>query len=234
MRPAAAHDVPDRPPLPPIIAFAAVMFVAVAAAVLTRNWEFVFHAVAATAVAGVVLWVRRSLFVSNGVLWALVACAAAHMAGGLIPVPATWPTTPDANPGPEVLYDLWLLPRFVRYDHALHAAGFGTAAVGLWQVLRGLAPSLRPTVGPMLFCWIAAMGCGALNEVAEFAAVVFLERTNVGDFRNAMLDLVANAVGAGVAVTGLAWASRLRRRAVGRASPHRRAGGWCAEAHPTG
>ena len=192
-------------PGPQVALFALVMVASTAAAVATRNWEFVFHAAAVTATAGVVLWVRRSVVIGEGVLWGLVACAAMHMAGGLVAVPRGWPTL-----GPPVLYNLWLVPDYFKYDHLVHAGGFGLAAAGWWHALRGLAPSLRPTAGPMAVCWLAAQGCGALNEVAEFATVVWLERTNVGDFQNAMLDLVANAAGAGLVVVGIAWRARLR------------------------
>jgi putative membrane protein len=136
---------------------------------------------------------------SERLLWALAVVGTMHLAGGLVPVPASWPIS-----GTAVLYNLWLIPSLLRYDHLVHAVGFGLAAVGWWQVLRHLAPRLRPTAGPMLLCWMAAQGCGALNEIAEYAAVLSLERTNVGGFDNAMLDLVANAVGAGVAVGILA------------------------------
>ncbi len=196
------------PPFPrgPALAFAGVILVAVVAAVLTRNWEFVFHALAASAVACVVVWVKRSIDLSNRFLWATVLCTALHMGGGLIPVPKAWPTL-----GGPILYNLWLIEGVVKYDHLVHAFGFGVAAVGCWQVLRSIVPDLRPSPAPLLICWIAAQGCGALNEVAEFAAVLLIERTNVGDFENAMLDLVANAVGAGAAVLAIAARAWLRR-----------------------
>jgi hypothetical protein len=48
--------------------------------------------------------------------WGLV-----HMAGGLIAVPETWPV----NGEHRVLYSLWLIPDLLKYDHVVHAYGFG-------------------------------------------------------------------------------------------------------------
>jgi hypothetical protein len=42
------------------------------------------------------------------------------------------------------------------------------------------------------------MGLGALNEVVEFIATLFLE-TNVGGYRNTGFDLIYNTVGATIA-----------------------------------
>ena len=192
----------------PVAAFCVIVVTAVVAAILTRNWEFVFHALAATAVAGVVMWTRRTIELSPKLLWAMALCAALHMAGGLVPVPAGWPTL-----GGPILYNLWIVDGWLKYDHLVHAFGFGVAAVGFWQVLLAILPNLRPSPAPLLICWIAAQGCGALNEIAEFAAVRMFEKTNVGDFENAMLDLLSNAVGAGAAIVAIAlvaWRRRLR------------------------
>ena len=193
-----------RYPIRQAACFGVIVLIALAVAAVQGNAEFAAHAAAAGAVTGVVLWVRRTLVIGNAVLWLLAIVGTMHLAGGLVPVPRAWPTT-----GASVLYNLWLIPPVLRYDHLVHAVGFGTAAVGFWHVLHGLAPTLRPTVGPMLVCWLAAQGCGALNEIAEFIAVLSLDRTFVGGFENAMFDLVSNALGAGAAVVFIAWSSRM-------------------------
>jgi hypothetical protein len=53
----------------------------------------------------------------------------------------------------------------------------------------------------IVFC--AGMGLGALNEVVEFVAVLTMPKTNVGGYVNTGWDLVANAVGALVAVVAI-------------------------------
>ena len=46
------------------------------------------------------------------------------------------------------------------------------------------------------FAILASSGVGALNEIVEFGAVVFLGQTGVGGYYNTALDLVFNFVGA--------------------------------------
>jgi putative membrane protein len=195
----------------PVKFFTAIVLLAVVAAVATDNVEFAFHSGGAAAVGCVVLWVRRSLKLTTGFLWMLAIVGTLHLLGGLVPVPHAWPTN-----GKPMLYNLWLIDGLLKYDHLVHGVGYGAAAVGFWQVLRGLAPQLRPTAGPMLLCWLAAQGCGALNEIAEFAAVLTIEETLVGGFHNAMLDLVVNAVGAGLSVLVIAMWPLVRRASARR------------------
>ncbi len=64
--------------------------------------------------------------------------------------------------------------------------------------------------------WLAGMGIGALNEVAEFIATVVLPETNVGGYRNTGGDLITNLLGA--AVAGIVAARRERAGGAG-ASP---------------
>ena len=45
-----------------------------------------------------------------------------HMAGGLLTVPAGWPAQEESR----VLYTLRLIPGRLKYDHVVHAYGFGT------------------------------------------------------------------------------------------------------------
>ena len=194
-----------------------VMAISLIAALVQHNVEFMLHAIGVCAVAAVVMWIRRTVPLTPALLWSLVAIAAFHMAGGLVAVPQSAPTL-----GGKVLYNLWLVPGWIKFDQVVHAIGFGIAAVGWWQVLSWMAPHLKPSVGSMMICWIAAQGCGALNEVAEFVSVALLAETNVGRFDNAMLDLVANGVGSGVAVLSIALHAAVSQRLGGRlTSPHR-------------
>jgi hypothetical protein len=47
------------------------------------------------------------------------------MAGGLIAVPESWPI----NGEHRVLYSLWLIPDVLKYDHVVHAYGFGVTTL---------------------------------------------------------------------------------------------------------
>ena len=185
---------PPRFPLPQAIAFAAFMLPSFAAALFLGNLEFLFYAVV-TALLALAVWaMHRRVGFTGGLLWLLTLWAAIHMLGGLVPVPSGLPARE-----PRVFYNLWLVPGYLKYDQIVHAFGFGVTAWAVWQGLRSMFPAARPTLGVLLIVWTAAMGFGALNEVVEFAAVLAVEETNVGDFDNAMWDLVANMLGAAAA-----------------------------------
>jgi hypothetical protein len=51
---------------------------------------------------------------------------------------------------------------------------------------------------------LMAAGAGALVEMVEFSGTIVFPGTNVGDYGNNMLDLVANMAGAMIA-TALIW-----------------------------
>lgn len=124
---------------------------------------------------------------SGTVLWIFCAWGFAHMAGGLVPV------------GDGVLYNAALGVPLLRYDRAVHAVGFGTAAIACWQGLcaaLGTTPEVGIGVGALVA--LMGMGVGAVNEVVEFwASHTFA--ANVGGYQNTGWDLVANLVGSVVA-----------------------------------
>jgi hypothetical protein len=140
-------------------------------------------------------------------LWGLSLWGLAHLAGGLVAIPSSWPYE-DA----PVLYDWWLIPERLKYDQVIHAFGFGLTTWVCWQGLarafenRG-AP-IQPTLGLMTFCVAAGMGFGALNEVVEFVATLTIPNTNVGGYENTGWDLVSNAVGCTIAAVAIAFGSQ--------------------------
>jgi len=169
------------------------------AAVVRGNQEFIFYIVVVVLLMGAVLAVHRRVQLSQGALWALSVWGLAHMMGGLVTVPEGWPVNGDSR----VLYSLWLIPGRLKYDHIVHAYGFGTTTWVCWQGLRAILRSgnvpARPTLGMMVLSAAAGLGFGALNEVVEFAAVLLVPETNVGGYFNTGWDLVANSVGAATA-----------------------------------
>jgi uncharacterized membrane protein YjdF len=168
-------------------------YLAVAApfALMQNNTEFLFYiAVVVVLGAGIVL-LHRTVRLSAGVLWALSLWGLLHMLGGLARVPASWPTENDSG----VLYSLWLVPGWLKYDNPVHAFGFAVATQVCWECLRTV-PGVRPTWGILLLCMLAGMGLGSLNEIVEFSATLLMPQTNVGGYVNTGWDLVANMVGA--------------------------------------
>jgi putative membrane protein len=125
-------------------------------------------------------------------VWGLSLWGFLHMAGGGIPV------------GDGVLYGHIIYPiidrggEFVifKFDQLVHFFGFGVATLVMYEIIK---PRWRGSLGLLAFVVaLAGMGLGALNEVVEFMAVVFMPETGVGGYYNTGLDLVFNAIGATV------------------------------------
>lgn len=145
--------------------------------VATSNSQVPFYAVfMAISLGAVVLWDAHTQL-SELALRGLALWGALHMAGGMVPI----------GDG-LVLYNLWLLP-FIRYDHVVHAIGFGFAGLTFSDAL-GRKASLALMGG---------LGIGALNEMIEFLITRVVPDTNIGGFENTGWDLVANTVGAAAA-----------------------------------
>lgn len=180
---------------------AAYILVAAFAAVATGNREFIFYLVVMLVLAGTLLAVHLDLGLSTPLLAALSIWGGLHMAGGLVPVPESWPINGEIR----VLYSWWIIPAadgagYLKFDHIAHAYGFGVATWASWEALtRILARSIgtrpRPTFGLLLLCFAAGCGFGALNELIEFIATR-ITTTNVGGYENTGWDLVSNAAGA--------------------------------------
>lgn len=167
--------------------------------VTAENGQVLFYAIfMAAVVVGVALWDSRRHF-SAAVLAGLALWGGLHMAGGMVPI------------GDDlVLYNLWLLP-FLRFDHVVHAIGFGFAGLTFWESVRpGVDLAL---VSGAAIAFIAGVGFGAMNEMIEFLITRLVPDTNVGGFENTGWDLAANTVGAAVAATWVRrqWSREHRR-----------------------
>jgi len=183
-------------PLDVILVNAITLLLAFVAALRTGNREFVFYIAVMVVLIALVLLVHQRAGFSVGVLRCLTIWAVLHMAGGLVPVPGGLPILGEQR----VLYSLWIVPDRLKYDQLVHAFGFGVVTWAFWQGLSSMGGSAaRPTSGAVFISMCAALGCGALNEVVEFAATQLLPSTNVGGYENTGWDLVANTVGATIA-----------------------------------
>ena len=194
------------PSLWPVGSFTvAYLVAALPVALLRGNIEFVMYIAVMIVLISFVYLLHRNVSLSSGVLWCLSFWGLAHMAGGLVVVPGGWPV--EANS--RVLYSLWLVPSYLKYDQLVHAYGFGVATWVSWQGLRTAirrrGADVEPTLGLMVIAATAGMGLGSLNEIVEFVATLTIPETNVGGYINTGWDLVANCVGATVAAS-LIWA----------------------------
>ena len=166
----------------------------------TSNAEFMIYIAVMVLLLGLIGLLHWRIQLSTGLLWGLSLWGLLHMAGGLVPVPASWPIAGELR----VLYSWWIIPHLLKYDQVVHAYGFG---VTTWACLQGLRAALRargvvnpaPTVGLLILCAAAGMGFGALNEIVEFIATLTVPETNVGGYVNTGWDLVSNLAGSLVA-----------------------------------
>lgn len=181
-----------------------------------KNNEFILYAAVLVVLGGFVLLLNRYVHLQTVTLWGLWLWGLAHMAGGLMPIPPSWPV----NEGePHVLYNWWIARPWLKYDQLVHACGFGLTTWVCWQSLhrafanRGI--SLTPTFGLLVLCTAAGMGFGALNEVIEFLATRLMPETNVGGYENTGWDLVFNLLGSLVAAILIAfWPGRTPSRTL--------------------
>jgi len=172
-----------RLPLVSLVAAYYVGFVAVGIAAASDQTMFYALLMPVFVVVVAAMDARRPL--PSAVVWGLALWGALHMAGGLVPA------SDD-----RVLYNVWLLP-FVRFDHVVHAIGFGFAGLAFHATVSG-----RDTAGPgpvFALVFFGGVAIGGLNEMIEFLITRVREDTNIGGFENTGWDLVANTVGAAVA-----------------------------------
>jgi uncharacterized membrane protein YjdF len=189
------HKKTPRTSLVPVGIFTvAYLAVATPFAAAAQNTEFLFYIGVVIALAAVVVLVHRKANLSHTALMMLSAWGLLHMLGGLFKIPAEL-----TDNGSGVLYSLWIIPNYLKYDQVVHAYGFGVATWVCWECVRTI-PGIKPTTGILALCALAGMGLGSLNEIIEFIAVLAIPGTNVGGYENTGWDLVANLVGSVTAV----------------------------------
>jgi len=175
-----------------VCAYALTGLLGVLSGVLGNSEFLLYTAVALVATILVHLGARRFLF-SAALVWGYVVWLVLHMLGGLLPV------------GDGVLYSWVVIPiagapyHILKYDQVVHIGCYFLIALMLFQIVRGAASRLGFGILSVTVM-LAACGVGTLNEIIEFAATVILTDTNVGDYTNTALDLVANMVGAVLAM----------------------------------
>jgi hypothetical protein len=139
----------------------------------------------------------------TSLLWALAFLGLVHLVCGLVPLE-----------GKQILYNLSLAPFPLQVDRLVHAFGSALLVLVVWETIRphvAVAPEAPWAVVIVLF--LAGMGLGAIEEVAEFVTSS-IAPTNVGGYSNTGWDLVFNLIGCVVAAGWVRSSTSSRRMLI--------------------
>lgn len=127
-------------------------------------------------------------------LWAVSLVGLGNMLGGVILVDG------------QALYMAEVFGP-LRYDKVFHAFAAGAMVILAWEAMKRWSGGIRHFGGQLLLTWLVVMGGGAVVEIAELIGSTLTD-TDVGDYANNALDLVANATGAAVGIAVVWWVER--------------------------
>ena len=204
-------EVIPSPRLTPVLAFTGGYTALLSGIAILTGAEGLGLYLGVLTIAGAALYLlHRRHPVGMPLLWAFSIWGLAHMTGGLVMLPA------GAEQG-TLVYNVWLAPGWLRYDHAVHAYGFGITTLLCWHILRSAARGndgalLRPSPWILLLCIAGGLGFGAVNEMIEFVTTLFRPENHIGDFANTGWDLVANFAGSLAAAAWILHSERRTRR----------------------
>ncbi len=166
----------------------------VAWSLITGTYEFILYAVVVLVLVMIIHRTDPLFHYPSWVLWAFVVWLVMHILGGLWVV------------GDEVLYNKVLIPivgepyLILKYDQLVHAYCYTVVTLLIWSVVSHIAGADARHGVLVLITVLAATGIGGLNEIVEFAATVLIPDTNVGGYENTAIDIVANLLGAIIAI----------------------------------
>jgi putative membrane protein len=153
------------------------------------NYEFLFYSAVLLVLLGVLYVLSRQFQLSALGLWGMNLWLLSHLAGGMGSIDGVR------------LYDVVLIPltgapyHLLKYDQLIHVYCYLVIGLLAFEVVSQLL-SRASVLSASLCAVCVACGIGSLNEVLEFAAVVVVGSTGVGDYINNAIDLVANLLGA--------------------------------------
>jgi hypothetical protein len=155
-----------------------------------KNFEFLWYLVVLFFLFFLIILTLEHTHFDHLILWGFSIWGLLHLLGGGLVIKD------------NVLYGLILLPLFemqnewvLKYDQVVHFYGFGVATLACAVLLSSKLRVQKLTTQLKFLIVCMGMGLGALNEVIEFLAVIFIPETNVGGYVNTSLDLISNALG---------------------------------------
>ena len=160
-----------------------------------KNYEFLGYILVLLFFFGLIFFtLERSKF-DYLILWGLSIWGLLHMSGGGLIVNG------------DVLYNLKLIHLFnlgdtfvLKFDQFVHMFGFFVTALVAFHLIKGQIKSRPNWTLIYITSAVISMGLGALNEIIEFVATISITNVNVGGYYNTSLDLIANMIGAFLAI----------------------------------
>lgn len=159
------------------------------------NVEFIYYTAVLVLSIAVILTIHRRMHFYPVVLIGLSFLGLMHLLGGNIDI------------GVIRLYDYFIIPGLLKYDNVVHM--FGTAIMVMLAYTL-LEPILHDSFERrhhgyfIILLVLVGMGLGSINEIIEFFAVLMFNVGQwVGDYRNTLLDLIFNTIGATIMSTFL-------------------------------
>ncbi len=157
---------------------------------LVPNYEFIVYIIIAGIAFYILIYLDRIYKFPTYSLWLIAIWVALHMFGGGLIISG------------KRLYATMLIPfigspyDILKYDQFVHAYCYVAISILIYYILKKhLKPNEKNTL--IVFTILAAIGIGALNEVAEFSMVIYAGAADaVGGYYNTTLDIVFNVLGA--------------------------------------
>lgn len=159
-------------------------------AILRGNYEFIFYTVIMSVLIFIIIRIYKKLHLTSYILGGLALLGILHVLGGNVHIFDTR------------LYEFWLIDGVLKYDNMVHAFGIYVITFICYSLvyphLDKKAKHNYVLLSVVLIT--SAIGFGALNEVIELMAVLFLGAAKqVGDYFNNAFDLLFNFIGASAA-----------------------------------
>ncbi len=169
-----------------------------------RNFEFLWYILVLAFFFGLILFTVNKTKFDYLILWGLSIWGLLHMSGGGLIING------------DVLYNFEIF-RFIdvgdtyilKFDQFVHAFGFFVTALVAFHLIKRQVKGKPNWTSIYIASALISMGLGVVNEIVEFIATMSIDQVNVGGYYNTALDLIANSIGAFLAI----FLMRVRKKA---------------------
>lgn len=152
-----------------------------------RNYEFLYYTLILSIIMYFAIIHRKKFMLSNYLVGGFILYLILHTLGA------------DTYIFGITVFDIWLIPKVIRYDQLVHMYGGFLIAILTSTVLsQFIIDKFKNTKIFYITIVLISMGIAALWEITELGAVLFLSLTGVGDYLNNSFDLLFNMIGSSI------------------------------------